>query len=287
MHGILLVNKQAGMTSRDVVNKIVDKFHTKKVGHTGTLDPLATGVLVICVGKATKLVNLLTSTKKEYIAEVTLGISTDTLDITGKVLKSEKVSINKDRIIDVLNGFQGKYMQEVPNYSAVKVNGKKLYEYARENIEVSLPKREVEIEKISFIDFYNKGDNICFKFKTTVSKGTYIRSLIRDICDKLKIAGCMSELTRTKQGKFDIKNTKLVEDINDNDLIKIQDILDIKKVNIDDNLYFKIRNGQIIKNLYGKEEVMFLYKDCVVAIYRIYEKDNTLLKPYIMIERDL
>ena len=97
----------------------------------------------------------------------------------------------------------------------------------------------------------------------------------------------MSELTRTKQGKFDIKNTKLVEDINDNDLIKIQDILDIKKVNIDDDLYFKIRNGQIIKNLYGKEEVMFLYKDCVVSIYRIYEKDNTLLKPYIMIERDL
>lgn len=287
MDGILLINKQSGMTSRDVVNKIVGKFHTRKVGHTGTLDPLATGVLVVCVGKATKLVNLLTSTKKEYIAEVTLGISTDTLDITGKVLKNEKVDITKDKIIDVLNKFRGKYIQEVPSYSAVKVNGRKLYEYARENIEVSLPEREVEIEEISFIDLYKKNGNICFKFKTTVSKGTYIRSLIRDVCDKLGVAGCMSELTRTKQGNFDIKNTKLVEDIDDNDLIKIKDILDIKKVNLDDNLYFKIKNGQIIKNIYSTKEVMFLYKDFVVAIYKTYEKDNNLLKPYIMIERDL
>lgn len=288
MDGILLINKQSGMTSRDVVNKVVKKFHTKKVGHTGTLDPLATGVLVICVGRATKLVNLLTSTKKEYIAEVTLGIETDTLDITGKILKEEFVNVTKDSIIKALHTFKGKYMQEVPSYSAVKIDGKKMYEYAREKIEVKLPKREVEIEKISFIDdLYIKNNHICFKFKCTVSKGTYIRSLIRDICNKLNVSGCMSDLTRTKQGVFDIKDTKLVEDITEKDFIKIKDVLNIKKVDIDADLYFKVKNGQIIKNIYGVDEIMFLYNDDIVAIYKKYDKDENLLKPNIMIGRNL
>ena len=288
MNGILLINKEAGFTSRDIVNKIVKKFNTKKVGHTGTLDPIATGVLVVCVGKATKLVNLLTATKKEYIAEVTLGIETDTLDITGTILKEEKVDIKKDKVIEVLNSFKGKYMQEVPNYSAVKINGKKLYEYARENIEVTLPKREVEVENISLIDdLYIKDDHIRFKFVCTVSKGTYIRSLIRDICAKLNVIGCMSNLTRTKQGKFVIEDTKLMDDIEKPDLINIQDVLDIKKIPLSDTEYFKIKNGQIIKNIYNEDEVMFLYNNNVVAIYKTYEKNKDLLKPYIMIGENL
>ena len=288
MNGILLINKESGLTSRDVVNKVVKKFNTKKVGHTGTLDPLATGVLVVCVGKATKLVNMLTSTKKQYIAEVTLGVETDTLDITGKFLKEKKVDVKKDEVVQVLNSFQGKYMQEVPSYSAVKINGKKLYEYARENIEVTLPKREVEIEDISLIDdLYIKDDRICFRFICTVSKGTYIRSLIRDICVKLNVIGCMSNLTRTKQGNFAIETTKLIDEIKKTDLINIQDALNIKKIDLNDEGYFKVKNGQIIKNIYNAQEVMFLYKGNVVGIYKTYEKDKGLLKPYVMIGENL
>jgi len=150
MDGIVLVDKKVGYTSRDIVNIISKKLNTKKVGHTGTLDPIASGVLIICVGKATKLVKLLTSEDKEYIATITLGILTDTLDTEGKILKEEKIHINKSDIEDVLNTMRGKYIQEVPIYSAIKVNGKKLYEYAREGKEVILPKREVNIYDIYF-----------------------------------------------------------------------------------------------------------------------------------------
>ena len=143
MHdGIIIINKPKDYTSRDIVNIVSKHFNTKKVGHTGTLDPLATGVLVICVGKATKLVDYLTSTYKEYIAEFILGVETDTLDITGNVLKEEKISKSKEEIEKVLNNMIGEYVQEVPIYSAVKINGKKLYEYAREGIDIELSKRE-------------------------------------------------------------------------------------------------------------------------------------------------
>lgn len=126
MNGILLVNKKENWTSRDVVNKVGKILGTKKVGHTGTLDPLATGVLVLCIGSATKLNEILTSTYKEYEAEITLGLLTDTLDITGNELKEEKVKVNKEQILEALNKMTGKYVQEVPIYSAVKVNGRKL-----------------------------------------------------------------------------------------------------------------------------------------------------------------
>ncbi len=127
MDGIVLVNKPKNYTSRDVVNIVGKKLHTKKIGHTGTLDPLAQGVLILCIGKATKLVDILTSKSKEYVAGITLGVLTDTLDVEGNILKEEKVNVSKNQIIDVLNSFIGKYIQEVPIYSAVKVNGKKLY----------------------------------------------------------------------------------------------------------------------------------------------------------------
>ena len=152
MNGILIIDKPKGITSRDVVNNVIKIFNTKKVGHTGTLDPLATGVLVVCVGKATKLVSELTSTDKEYIASVTLGIKTDTLDSMGSVLFSEDAIKAKEEIINVLNSFIGSYEQEVPIYSAVKINGKKLYEYAREGIDIELPKRKVEIKEIELLD---------------------------------------------------------------------------------------------------------------------------------------
>ena len=156
MSGIIVINKPSNYTSRDIVNIVSRELHTKKVGHTGTLDPMATGVLVVCAGEATKLVELITDTYKEYEAEITLGILTDTLDSEGNILKEEDVSFTKEEITKAISSMKGKYIQEVPIYSAIKVNGKKLYEYAREGIEVTLPKREVDIKEIELIsDIYS------------------------------------------------------------------------------------------------------------------------------------
>lgn len=281
MDGVLIVNKEKGVTSRDVVNKICKILNTKKVGHTGTLDPIATGVLVVCVGKATKLVEILTSEDKEYIATVKLGVLTDTLDTDGKVLEEKDVFIKKEDLVRTLNSFVGFYDQEVPIYSAVKINGKKLYEYARSNIKVDLPKRRVEIKKIELLEF-NKDH---YKFKVLVSKGTYIRSLIKDINDKLKIIGSMSDLIRTKQGDFDIKDSYTISEINDGkyNLLTVTDVLkDENCVIIDDTLFKVVKNGGLIDNVYNKSFVTFIYNEKVVSIYKSYEKDNSKMKPYKM-----
>ena len=281
MNGILVVNKPNGITSRDVVNELCKILDTKKIGHTGTLDPIAQGALVLCIGKATKLVEIITSNDKEYVAEVKLGVLTDTLDLDGNVIEERKITLNKNELKDTLNSFVGKYNQEVPIYSAVKINGKKLYEYARNNEEVTLPKREVEIKKIKLLELTNDS----YKFKVLVSKGTYIRSLIKDINDKLGIIGSMSSLIRTKQGKFDINDSYTLEDIKNNNykLLSINDVLKNRKcVIIDDNLYNVIKNGSIIDNIYKDNLITFIYKDNVIAIYKTYEKDNRKMKPYKM-----
>ena len=281
MDGIIVVNKPKGITSRDVVNKACKLLNTKKIGHTGTLDPIATGVLVLCVGKATKLVEVLTKNDKEYIATVKLGVLTDTLDTDGKVLEEKDVFIKKEDLVRTLNSFVGFYDQEVPIYSAVKINGKKLYEYARSNIKVDLPKRRVEIKKIELLEF-NKDH---YKFKVLVSKGTYIRSLIKDINDKLKIIGSMSDLIRTKQGDFDIKDSYTISEINDSkyNLLTVTDVLkDENCVIIDDTLFKVVKNGGLIDNVYNKSFVTFIYNEKVVSIYKSYEKDNSKMKPYKM-----
>lgn len=281
MNGVILINKPKGITSRDVVNEVCKILKTKKVGHTGTLDPIASGVLVVCVGKATKLVDIITSANKEYVATVKLGLLTDTLDLDGEVLKKEKVTIRKEELINVLNSFLGKYEQEVPIYSAVKVNGKKLYEYAREGKKVNLPKRMVEIKKIELINLTDEE----YKFKVLVSKGTYIRSLIYDINRKLNVIGVMSDLVRTKQGIFNIDDAYTLEDIKTGNY-KMYTITDVLKndncVVINDKLFNSIKNGCIIDNIYGKEVVTFIYDNKVVSIYKTYDKDKTKLKPFKM-----
>ena len=276
MNGIMLVNKDKGLTSRDIVNIAVKKLGTKKIGHTGTLDPIATGVMVLCIGRATKLVDILTSSDKEYIAEVTLGIETDTLDITGKILDKQDVCVTKEEVINALNSFKGNYMQEVPIYSAVKINGKKLYEYARNNEIIDLPKREVEIKSIELLERNNNK----FIFKCKVSKGTYIRGLIRDICIKLNTIGTMSKLTRIKQGKFNIEDCININQISIKNIIDIKDVLDIDKIIVDDKLKFKIINGQILDNNYNSDYIMFINNNEVLAIYK---KFQNKLKPYIML----
>ena len=282
MNGIIVIDKPSNYTSRDIVNIVSKEVHTKKVGHTGTLDPMATGVLVVCIGEATKLVELITDTYKEYEAEITLGILTDTLDSEGNILKEEDVSFTKEDIIKAINSMKGKYIQEVPIYSAIKVNGKKLYEYAREGIEVTLPKREVDIKEIELISDIEYGKNIKFKIRTTVSKGTYIRSLVKDIADKLNTIGIMSSLRRIKQGRFDIKDSYTLDDIKNSNynIISIEDALsDIYSIDMDDSLYKKVSNGVKLDNIYNKNMIAFKYNNKIKAIYK---NDNGILRVYKM-----
>ena len=280
MNGVLIIDKEKGKTSRDIVNEISKKFKTKKVGHTGTLDPIATGILIVCVGKATKLVDILTSDEKEYIAECTLGIETDTLDSEGEVLNKISSIKSKEEIVQVLNSFKGKYLQEVPKYSAIKINGKKLYEYARNKEDIVLPKREVEIKSIELLDYLGCKDNLTtFRFRCTVSKGTYIRSLIRDIAEKLNTVGIMTELRRVRVGNFSIANAKLVNEISDNDFIKITDVLKVKKIELTSDIEKKVLNGAVVDNIYNVDEVLFTKNLEEIALYKL--KDNKL-KPYIM-----
>lgn len=282
MNGILLVNKESGMTSRDVVNKVCKLLGTKQVGHTGTLDPLASGVLVLCVGNATKLVEILTNHDKEYIVEMLLGVSTDTYDITGNILRQEDVTIDKTKLEQVLKSMVGNYMQEVPIYSAVKINGKKLYEYARNNESVVLPKREVSIKSIELLSI----DSNKIKFKTNVSKGTYIRSLVCDIAKKLDTIGIMTNLIRTRQGMYDLKDCYTLKDVEVGkyNLLDINTCLnDYPKINVSDSLLRAIKNGAIITNRWNIKEVVFIDENnSLIALYKPYEKDINMLKPWKM-----
>lgn len=286
MDGIVLINKGKNCTSRDVVNQVSKILKTKKIGHTGTLDPIATGVLVLCIGKATKLVEVITSYDKEYEAEVILGIKTDTKDITGEILKEEKAIISKENIEKCLKQMIGTYNQTVPIYSAVKINGKKLYEYARNNEEIELPKRKVTIKELKLIsDITYEKEKTKFKIKCHVSKGTYIRSLIEDIATNLNTIGTMENLKRTKQGNFQITSANTIQDIENNKfkIYSIEEILEkFYKIEMTDDLYFKIKNGSIIKNNYNHDIVAFTKNDKVIAIYKEYSKDKTLLKPWKM-----
>lgn len=286
MDGILLINKKKDYTSRDIVNIVSKNLNIKKIGHTGTLDPLATGVLVLCIGKATKLVELLTSTYKEYEALIILGTKTDTGDITGNIIQEENIRVKKEDILKCLEKFPRKYKQEVPIYSAIKINGKKLYEYARNNIDVTLPKREVEIKELQLISDIKYVDNkTIFKIKTLVSKGTYIRSLIEDIASSLNTIGTMKNLKRIKQGIFDIRDCYELEDIKNNNfkLISIEEALkNIYTVEVDDYLKGKIENGNIIENRYNEDLICFKYYDKIISIYKPYNKDKTKIKPYKM-----
>lgn len=281
MNGILLINKPSNYTSRDIVNKLTKILHTKKIGHTGTLDPIATGVLVICIGNTTKLCELLTSKYKEYIATIKLGIKTDTLDITGNIIETKEYKVTESKIKETLNSFIGPSIQTTPIYSAVKVNGKRLYEYARSNEKVELPKREINIKNIELISFNN--DEITFK--TTVSKGTYIRALIDDICTKLNTVGTMSNLQRTKQGNYSITECYTLEDIENNNykLLSIEEVLsDLETINIDENLYNKVINGSIIDKTFKDDIACLKYNNKIIAIYKTYQKDETKAKPFKM-----
>ena len=227
MDGIIVINKEKEYTSHDVVAKLKKKLNISKVGHTGTLDPNATGVLPILIGKGTKFSKYLINHDKIYEVELELGKKTDTADIEGKVIEEENVDEKyiKENLLQVLESFVGKQEQIPPMYSAIKKNGKKLYEYARAGEKVELEARKIEIYKIDL----NKYDKNIISFIVSCSKGTYIRSLCEDIAEKLNTVGYMKNLKRLQVGEFNIKDAVYIDDINlenvDEHLITPEEIL--------------------------------------------------------------
>ena len=287
MNGIIVINKPKDYTSRDIVNIVSKKLNTKKVGHTGTLDPLATGVLVLPIGRALKVSELLTSNTKEYIAEVILGYETDMLDITGTEIKRNIPHVTKEELLKVLKSYIGKYNQEVPLYSAVKVGGRKLYEYARSGIPVTPPSKEVEVYTLELIsDLKHIKGAVEFTIRCEVSKGTYIRSLIRDIAYSLNTYGTMKSLIRTRQGIFTLENAYTLKDIEENNykLLSIKECLpNIKTTVIEEPLLTKVKNGMVLDKFFKENMSLLLDKEGKeIAIY-IASGDNKV-KPYKMIE---
>ena len=271
MNGFILVNKKKDMTSRDVVNFLIKILKTKKIGHTGTLDPFAEGILLVAVNKGLKVVKLLNYKDKEYIAKVKLGIKTDTLDITGNILEEKKEELNKEELVEVLKSFIGDYSYEVPIYSAIKVNGKKLYEYARNNQKVELPIKNSYIYDIKLIDFKDNS----FTFSVKVSNGTYIRALVRDISKKLNKLMTLEELTRTKVDNLLIENSYTLEDIKNNNfkLLKINDLLNYKEVELNRDLEDKVLNGNKIKLDEKEDNILFIKEKEEIAVYTREECD--------------
>ena len=277
MNKIIVISKSASLTSRDVVNKLSKILGTKKIGHTGTLDPMAEGVLVCLVGKYTKLASILTSEEKEYISEIKLGMNTDTLDITGNITEEREVSkINKDEIIKVFNSLTGEYNQTIPLYSAVHVNGKRLYEYAREGKKVELPQNKVFIKELELLDYQ---DNI-IKFRCVVSKGTYIRSLIQTICENLNTIGVMSSLVRTRQGKFKLEEAYTLEEIQNKQYksLNIEDVLEITQVNLENNrnILHLVLNGNKLYLDYN-DYVLFKLNEEEIALYNFKNNEGRLI----------
>lgn len=286
MNGLVVIDKDKGYTSRDVVNIVSGVLGTKKVGHTGTLDPLATGVMVVGVGKGLKVSELITGYDKVYEARVIIGYETDTLDMEGNIVKWGRFDYTKGDIERVIREFPREYEQVVPIYSAVKVNGKRLYKSARRGDVMDLPKRMVSIYELVLISDVEVFENhTSFDIRCKVSKGTYIRSLVRDIGNKLGSYGTLMDLRRTRQGNFGLDGAYSIDDIKSGnfELKKIGEVLDIPKVWVSEDMLFKIRNGCKVKKFFEGDMALVMDGDSEVAIYRVSEEDDKIAKVYKML----
>ena len=224
MDGFLLVDKEKGYTSFDVCNKLKHKFKLKKVGHNGTLDPNATGLMIVAINSATKQLNNLNCNDKEYVATILFGKESNTLDSQGEILKDDKnIKITENDIDNVLNLLKNQEQQIPPMFSAIKVNGKKLCDLARKNITLDIPPRSIKIYNLQRLtDIYYSSDNyLQVDILLTVSKGFYVRSFVRDMCNILKIPGLLQDLRRTKNGIYSIENAKKINDIDESDIFQL------------------------------------------------------------------
>lgn len=289
MNGIIIVKKEKGFTSHDVVAKLRGILHTKKIGHTGTLDPDATGVLPVCVGKATKVCDLLTDKDKTYVAEVKLGVTTDTLDLTGEILTENDVTVSEDDVREALTHFHGEIRQIPPMYSAIKVNGKKLYELARQGIEVEREARTVTIHELLLREAALEKQE--FTIEVTCSKGTYIRSLCQDIGEVLGCGAAMKSLVRTRVGGFGLGQARTLAEIEAavqagetaDLLLAIDEVFDsYRHCQVDAKAMKFLCNGNLIKpslctvNEPQADEQVRMYGDDgeFYAIYRYDAKDK-------------
>lgn len=268
MDGIFLVNKDKDWTSRDVVNYIGHHFQMKKVGHVGTLDPFATGLLIILVGKATKILPYLENQNKKYRATLKLGEDTDTLDLEGKVIKTSPIpTLDEKMITEVLKTFLGDIEQSIPMYSAVKYQGRELYKYARENVEIPAMKRVISIKSISLVDFNKE----TITFDVECSKGTYIRQLGYDIAHKLSTCGHLIALKRLEVGTFNLENAHQVKEIVEEHLISIKDALSyLPMVVANDEEKKMIINGRILS--FDQDDNLLLAIDNAGMALAILEK---------------
>lgn len=286
MDGVLLVNKEEGLSSHDVVRKLRKILNTKKVGHCGTLDPLAKGLLVVTVGKALKISRFIESDEKEYIATIKLGETTSTLDREGEIVEKKEINpFNKENIEKVFNSLIGNIKQKPPIYSAISVNGRRLYEYARENIDVEIKERDIEIKKLELLDFNDK----FIKYKVVCSKGTYVRVLCETIAEKLNNIGYMYDLVRTRIGKLYLDNAYTLNDIEQGkyNLIDIENSLTnfVVLVAKDRDLY-KASNGNTL-DFYIEGNVLVVDENReVIALYEGNKENNKLMCNRVLKERE-
>ena len=267
LDGIIIINKEKGYTSNDVV-QIVKKTFNEKVGHTGTLDPMATGVLPILIGKGTLLSKYLINHDKTYVTTLKLGTKTDTGDITGDVIKEEKVDdkiMEEANVLKVLDEIKGEQEQIPPMYSAIKVNGKKLYEYARKGLTIDIQPRKINIYNTELLNIDKTNNEI--KFRVSCSKGTYIRTLCEKVADLLNTIGTMSSLNRERVGEFQINQAIKIDEIKEN--FDANKLISIEK-------FFQDKNEILLspRSFIAFINGVKLMDDNTDGIYRIYTKDN-------------
>ena len=266
LSGGLLINKEIGLTSRQEVNNISHKLGERKAGHIGTLDPFADGLLVVLLGAATKISPFLEVMDKTYLATLKLGVKTNTGDLTGEVIENKEIpELTKDKISGIFHGFLGKSSQIPPIFSAIKVNGKELYKYARKGIEIERKPREITIYKLDLVSF--EKDEITFLAK--VSKGTYIRTLGEDIAEKLGTVGHLTKLTRTEVGFYSLKDAKRSSEVTSSDLLPIEKMLaHLKSFEVEGELAKKALNGMHFRLPINDENILLKDKDGIIALYK-------------------
>lgn len=281
MFGFLNVYKPMGMTSHDVVARMRKITGIRQIGHTGTLDPFAQGVLPICVGKATRLIEFLND-DKEYLATVQLGKNTTTYDLEGEVTSVSDIKVKRDDVVLALKDFEGEIEQLPPMYSAIKVNGKKLYDYARKGEQVEITPRKITIQKIELKSF-DENSQIA-EILVKCSKGTYIRSIAYDLGQKLKTGGHLIKLIRTQAGKFLVKDSLNLDDLKENFtpqmLINPIEMLDLSRKELDDAELEKIKHGQFLKNSGYKhgQFVILIYNKNIIGAVGVAENDKIKMK---------
>lgn len=298
MNGVLALWKEKGMTSHDCVFKLRKIYQTKKIGHTGTLDPNVDGVLPICIGSATKLVEFLINSNKTYIGEITLGFATTTEDLDGEVIARQNIlkdQVNEQQIDDAMKKMIGPMIQIPPMYSAVKVNGKKLYEYARSGQTVERPKRSVtivEFVRTSPVVYNAVEKTMTFAFKVECSKGTYIRTLATDLGNMLNVPSCMTRLTRIQSAKLTRENCVTLQQLESlslqerlDKLVAIENVtLDYDQYEIDEMTYHKVKNGSRLKKIENiSYPIFFTYQHKIIALYEEHPDKINVIKPKKML----